>query len=122
MYPQHPTPSVLAQIQTGENIVGKIGNQDTEDDVELIHRHQASAFFGRRDFGNIGRRGNSRCADAQAADEAEEGEGIRVVDQGRTERTDHIQRADDDQRFFTPEFIGRYAAKERADDRPPKRG
>ena len=46
---------------------------------------------------------------------------VRVVDQGRTERADDIQRADDNQRFFTPEFIGRYAAKERTDDRPPKR-
>ena len=61
-----------------EQGVGDEGDQDAEDDVELEHARQAPAMLGRRDLGDVERRGHGGDADAQAADEAGDHEGVDV--------------------------------------------
>jgi len=48
-----PAPLRFAQARSSDQVVRKIRQQDSEDDVELEESNEAPALVGRRDFGDV---------------------------------------------------------------------
>src|SRR5215469_7339832 len=67
---QLPAPLARAQIQDTDDVVGEIGEQNTDDDVDLEHADEAAAHFSWSEFRDIDRSENRGTTDADAADEA----------------------------------------------------
>ena len=84
---EHPAPAGLA-VPGGENLGGRgarrhglgdqpvddLGQQDADDDGQLIDRDEPAADLGRRDLGDVHRREVRGQADADPADDAEDDE------------------------------------------------
>ena len=80
-----PTPFDAAEMLQRDDVIGEIGGEDSEDDVELEESHQAAAPFGGSDFGDVHGAKDGRAADAEAADEAESDERRPVPGPGAAE-------------------------------------
>ena len=61
-----------AEIEQGDEVVRQVGEQDSDDDVDLEQSDHSSAPLGRREFGDVDRAEHGRAADAESADEAED--------------------------------------------------
>src|ERR1700722_16902410 len=69
---QLPAPFERAQSKTGDAVVGKIGQQDSDHHVDLKHSDQTATQAGGRQFGDIDRSEHRRAADAETSDETED--------------------------------------------------
>ena len=81
---EHPAPRGVFVRDFADDRVGGVGQEDTEDDVELDQADQASAHAGGGDFGGVDGSDHGGQADADAAQEAEDHEeGDREGGRGR---------------------------------------
>ena len=90
---EHPTPRrrIVRPQDPGHQIVGEIGRENADHDVQLTDRHQHATPFGRRDFGDVHRR-NHRCpADRDPAQPAKQQQRVPVPGQRTAERRDQKQ-------------------------------
>src|SRR6516162_4949564 len=67
---QLPAPLARAQIQATDDVVGEIGEQNADNNVDLEHSDEAAAHLGWSEFRDIDRTENRGTTDADAADEA----------------------------------------------------
>ena len=80
--PEHPLPRLEPEPErrfrragrAGDREVAEQGDEDADDDRQLLQRPQAAADFRRRDLGDVGRRDDAGGADADAAENAPEDE------------------------------------------------
>ena len=80
-----PAPRASAQVhQAGDDVVGEVGEQDSDDDVDLEEADQAAAPFSRGELGDVDRAEDGGAADAEAADEAEAEQGRPVPGEARS--------------------------------------
>ena len=81
---EHPTPGGVFVRNFADDRVRGVGQEDTEDDIELDEADQASAHTRRRDLGGVDGRHHGGQAHADAAEEAEDHEeGDREGGRGR---------------------------------------
>ena len=107
---QHPPPVVFAgSLQEG---VGNEGQQNAEHDVELEQPGQQAAFVCGGDFGDVQRGGHRRDANAQAANESGDHEGINIRRQPGPHRGNEVENADPQQRAAASKPVGRNIPRE----------
>ena len=89
----------------GNEIVGRLGQQDTRNDRELVHRHQTAADGGRGNLGDVNGRQVGRQPDGHAAGHAPEVERGETGGQARADRRDAKDHCGEDQEPFTAELV-----------------
>ena len=97
--PKLPAPLSGAQVESTDHVIGEVGEQNADDDVDLEHADKSSAPLCGSKFGNIDGAENGRSADSQAADEAEDDERRPTPRKGAAERRDDVEDGGDAQRF-----------------------
>ena len=115
---QHPLPVVG---NPHDPVIGQVGDDDAQHDVELEEGHETPAPVRRGDLGDIHRPHDRRGADGQPAQEAEEHERIPVDDHGTAHGRDQVEPRDHFQRAQAPVAFGWAAADQGADDGADKR-
>ena len=136
---EHPPPGGLLVRDLADNRVRGVGQEDTEDDIELDEADQPSAHACRSDFGGVDGRHHGGQAHANAAEEAEDHEeGDRERGRGRHRsvccRHQGGQRgqggregayaeedADPEEDGLTAEAVGQVTGDNRADNRTDRR-
>jgi len=78
----HPSPGIFAY--PAQEIVRKKGNQDSKNNIKLVHANQFAPVFGRGNFRYIGRCCYGGGSNSQPANKPENCEGNRIVGHGRS--------------------------------------
>ena len=97
---EHPAPSNIISEYLGDDVIRKIGQQNTEHDIELYQAYQSTTVGWRGNFGGIDRRDDRRSAYTDASNEAHEHEGVPVGGKSATQCRDKIQNSDHEQYQF----------------------
>ena len=118
---EHPAPSVFS-TNPGDYRIGKVSDDDAENDVELEHAGQPPAISGRGDLGNVKRGRDRRDSDAQTAHEAGGDEHADPVSKPAADRRQEVEDADEQERGLAAQAIRRPTAQERAKHGAIKRG
>ena len=100
-----PAPLGCAQMQSADEVVGGVGDQDAEDDVELEGADQAAAPLGGRQLCNVDGAEHRGSADAESADEAEDHERRPVPGKRAADGRDDIEDGGDAQGFAAAELL-----------------
>ena len=104
-----------------DHVIRKIGEQNSEYDVELKKTDQASAQSSGSDLGNVHGAENGRSADAKASDETEDDERIPTPGKGATQRRDEVKNRETAQTIAPAKPFTRDAREHRPDHGSPDR-
>ena len=136
---EHPPPGSLLVRDLADNSVRRVGQEDTEDDIELDEADQASAHTCGRDLGGVNGRHNGGQAHADAAEEAEDHEegdrerrrgrhrSIRRAHQrgqrgqGGSERSEAKEDTDPEEDGLTAESVGQVTGDDCTENRTDRR-
>ena len=108
---QHPAPGVLAP-HPGDHRIGKEGDDDAENNVELEHARQPPAIGRRRNLGNVKRSGDRRDANAESADKAGGDEHAHSSGKTTANRRHDIEHTDEKEGGFAAKPVGGPAAEQ----------
>ena len=104
----------------GDDVVGGVGEEDADDDVDLEEADEASAQLGGSELGEIDGAEDRGAADAESADEAEAEQGRPVPGEGAAEGGDDVEDRHDAQGFAAADFLAERAGADGSDDRAPE--
>lgn len=104
---EHPAPG-LGEVE--QQVVDGVGDEDTDNDGELLERHQASAFVGRRHFRNI-HRADDRVGPTAYRQQAEKDQRAAVGGQCAAQRRDDEQHGHGEEYLAAPVTVGESAVK-----------
>ena len=90
-----PAPFRAAKAKQADDVVGEVGEENSEDHVELKETDEAAAPLGGRDFRNVHGAEDGRAADGQAANDAEADQRGPVPSEGAADGGNHVKHGHD---------------------------
>ena len=111
-----PPPLEIAEVASGDEEVGKVGDQDADDDVDLEEADHAAAPLGGGELCDVDGAEHGGAADADAADEAEGEQGIPIPGEGAADRRDEVEDGHDAERFAAADPLAEHAGEHGAED------
>ena len=105
---------------SGEGLINEIGREDTDSDGQLVGGNEAASLVGRREFGGIDRRSDSRNAHSQTDKKPPHHEDGHTGGKGLNQGTNHKEDGGQNQGPLPSESVCDGTAHERAEQRTLK--
>src|SRR5262249_10637712 len=100
--------------------VGKVGEENANDNIDLEKADQAAATRSGRDFRDVNRAKHGRTTDGKAADEARGKQGVPIPGDGAADRRQKIKNGEDAEGFSAANVLADNAGTASTNHRAPE--